>query len=39
MKEELLKMDGLRGWIFFGWIALPTVMFTGVSTLTYDDQR
>jgi hypothetical protein len=39
MKEGLLEMDGLRGWIIFGWITLPTVMFTGVSTLTYDDQR
>jgi hypothetical protein len=26
-------MDGLRGWIIFGWIALPTVMYGGYSLI------
>jgi hypothetical protein len=33
MKEGLLEMDGLRGWIIFGWIALPTVMYGGYSLI------
>ena len=26
-------MSGLRGWIVFGWIALPTVMYGGYSLM------
>jgi hypothetical protein len=26
-------MSGLRGWIVFGWIALPTVMYGGYSLI------
>jgi hypothetical protein len=26
-------MSGLRGWIIFGWIALPTVMYGGYSLI------
>lgn len=26
-------MKGLRGWIIFGWIALPTVMYGGYSLI------
>jgi hypothetical protein len=26
-------MNGLRGWIIFAWIALPTVMYGGYSLI------
>ncbi len=28
-----MAMSGLRGWIIFAWIALPTVMYGGYSLL------
>src|ERR1700733_2612741 len=31
--SEIISMNGLRGWIIFAWIALPTVMYGGYSLI------
>jgi hypothetical protein len=31
--QEVAQVSGLRGWIIFAWIALPTVMYGGYSLL------
>jgi hypothetical protein len=32
-EAEIAYMNGLRGWIVFAWIALPTVMYGGYSLI------